>query len=132
MTSTQRITIAARVSRCLAATALMAGLAVETAAVAGAEREWDIGQHDKCIEDMVAGRDLTLEEYDAVWQYCCISSGGEWNDGRKACEAPPEAENVPGTPAASTTPPVLENPTGQPSNPMIPTPRGPNSGTLAP
>jgi hypothetical protein len=133
MTATHRTTTAARIGQCVAATALMAGLAFGAAATAGAEREWDLAQNDKCIEDNWPPGNYTLEQLDTVFQYCCITSGGVWNASTSDCNAPPpEAENVPGEPGQPTPPSVLQNPPAQPSNPLIPTPRGPNSDTLAP
>ena len=117
MTSTNRTPISTRVSQCLAATALMAGLAIAAASVATAEPEWDIEVYDKCIE---RGTDKVST--------CCIVSGGEWNTAEGKCQAPAPLQNQPGQTVA---PPVLENPRGQTvAPPVISAPRGPNSGTL--
>jgi hypothetical protein len=136
MTSTNRTTIATRVGQCLAVTALIAGIAFGSAATAGAEPVWDLDEYDKCMEQFPG--DETPEENIATEKACCAASGGVWaptptypNVGD--CTAPPpepEAENVPQPPGETTTPPVLQNPPAQPSNPLIPVPRGPNSGTL--
>ena len=138
MQSTHHTTIAARVGQCLAATALMAAIAIGAAATAGAEREWDLGAYDDCMDDAVP-RPATAEQFEEALRACCIASGGvvaeTSNAGNQVvhCQAPaPEAENVPGEPGQTTPPPVLQTPPAQPSNPLIPTPRGPNSGTLAP
>jgi hypothetical protein len=132
MTSTNHTTIATRtrtrtrISQCLAATALMAGIAIWAAAIAGATRDG----YNRCI---INGG--YIDE-------CCINNNGDpildpegytvgcWY----FTDEKPEAENVPQEPGQTETPPVLPNPPGQtgPSNPLIPTPRGPNSGTLAP
>jgi hypothetical protein len=133
MTSTHRTTTATRIGQSLAATALAAGIAIGAAATAGAEREWDLAQMDKCVEDNWPTGNYTIEQVDTVIQYCCISSGGDWNAATTDCNAPPpEAQNVPGVPGQTTAPPVLDPGQIGPSNPLIPTPRGPNSGTLAP
>jgi hypothetical protein len=138
MTSTKHTTIATRIGQCLAATTLMTGLAIGAAAVASAEREWDLGAYDECMDDAVP-RPATAEQFEEALRACCIASGGVVVETSNAgnpivhCQAPaPEAENVPQPPGQTEPPPVLQNPPAQPSNPLIPTPRGPNSGTLAP
>ena len=139
MTSTHSTTIAVRVGQCVAATALMAGIAFGATPIAVAERVWDIDRFDKCMAPVTnSENELTIEQLDAAEQHCCRESGGDIvdNDGvgpsAAQCTAPPaEAENVPAQPTQSTTPPVLQNPTRQPANPVIPTVRGPISGTLA-
>jgi hypothetical protein len=122
MTSICRATIAARVSQCLAATAIMTGIAIGAAAIAGATFNRDA--YDRCII-----RGGYLDE-------CCIYAGGGviydaegYPIGCSIYDPVPEAENVPQPPGQSTPPPVLQNPP-QTSNPLIPTPRGPNSGTI--
>jgi hypothetical protein len=131
MTSTNNSTIAARVSHGLATAALAAGVALGAAATASAEREWDIGQYDQCIEDgysMPRGSDAEWHEYQ---QACCVASGGDWVPapnpgpwGTNRCVAPaPEAENVPGTPAATHDPAGSAEPTGtavEPDDPHTP------------
>ena len=135
MTSTNLTTIATRVSQCLAATALMAAIAIGAAATAGAERVWDLDEYDKCMANWNLNDEQTLnqwEEWRRFQQGCCLNSGGVWDAEYSTCTAPaPEAENVPQPPGQPTEPPpVLQNPPAQPSNPLIPTPRGPNSGTV--
>lgn len=123
MTSTHRATLAARISQCVAATALISGLAIGTAAIAGATRDG----YNRCI---INGG--YIDE-------CCIQNNGDpiidAEDGYTVgCwyfrDEKPEAENVPQEPGQTTTPPVLDPGQTGPSNPLIPTPRGPNSGTL--
>jgi hypothetical protein len=125
MTSTKHTTIPTRISQCLAATALMAAIAIWTAAIAGATRDG----YNRCI---INGG--YIDE-------CCINNNGDpiidAEDGYTVgcwyfTDEKPEAENVPQPPGQTTTPPVLQNPPAQPSNPLISVPRGPNSGTLAP
>jgi hypothetical protein len=130
MTSTNRTTIATRISHCLAATALMAGLTI--GATAGAAPVWDLDAFDKCLANSV--RTPLGDDPEAEWtrryNYCCIASGGEL-DSRGICGAPaPAAQDVPHEPGQTTTPPVLDPGQTGPSNPLIPTPRGPNSGTF--
>jgi hypothetical protein len=118
-------TIRARVSQCVAATALIAGLAIGTAATATAE--WDIGKYDSCL---ARWSKQDPDDWYHNQTYCCAISGGEWSQ-TQGCVAPAlEAQNVPQLPAPTEPPPVLQNPPTQPSNPLILTPRGPNSGTL--
>jgi hypothetical protein len=117
----------------MAATALTAALAIGTSATAVAEREWDIGQYEQCISDGY-GMGFSPAQWDEYEQACCIASGGDWlpapAEGNKCYAPPAEAENVPRQPAATTTPPVMQNPTGKPVNPLVPVPRGPSSGTV--
>jgi hypothetical protein len=125
MTSTHRTTTAARISQCLAATALMTAITIGGATTAGATQDG----YNRCI---INGG--YIDE-------CCISNNGDpiidAEDGYTVgcwyfTDEKLEAENVPQPPGQTTTPPVVQNPPAQPSNPLIPTPRGPNSGTLAP
>jgi hypothetical protein len=135
MTSTNHTTIATRIGQCLAATALMAGIAFGATPIVSAKPNWDGWGYSECLRQIPV--ELPWEEIDKRMKSCCEFYGGTWNpkpdgDSRPNCEAPlPEAENVPQPPTQTTTPPVLQNPP-QTSNPLIPTPRGPNSGTLAP
>jgi hypothetical protein len=129
MVSTSHTTIAARASQCLAATAFMAGLTIGTAATAGAEPVWDVDKFDRCL--VSNGKEgMTEDEFNRVYWMCCAISGGESGSGSQEnkCVAP-AAQNVPGEPGQTTPPPVLQNPP-QTSNPLIPSPRGPNSGTV--
>ncbi len=54
-------------------------------AIASAEREWDIGAYDKCIENVFLGGAGFVE----AMRECCINSGGVWDDDRLKCGAPP-------------------------------------------
>jgi len=120
MTSTHRTAIASRARQCVAATALMAGIAIGAAALAGATpMNWD--SYNRCI---INGGYIDV---------CCINAGGdpEYDDeGYPVACAEATSENVPLEPGPTTPPPVLQNPPAQPSNPLIPVPRGHNSGTL--
>jgi hypothetical protein len=123
MTSTTRTTIATRVSQCVAATALMAGIAIGAAAIAGAKPTMDWDSYNRCI---INGGYVDV---------CCINAGGDPHYDDEGypigcAERTTAGENVPQDPEQTTTPPVLQNPPGQPSNPLTPVPRGPNSGTL--
>jgi hypothetical protein len=128
MTSTDRTTIATRVGQGLAAAALMAGLAIGAAGTAGAERVWDIGKYDFCMLSAPDIEDNPVAYYDYK-SYCCTHSGGDWDYDAQECFAPAPAENVPQPRGPTETPPVLQNPP-QTSIPLIPTPRGSNSGTF--
>jgi hypothetical protein len=104
MTSTNRVTIATRISHCLAATAFIAGLAIGTAATASAE--WDIGKYDSCL----ARGSKQGDDWYHNQTYCCMMSGGEWSQ-TQGCVAPaPVAQNVPQPPKPTQGPPVLQNP----------------------
>jgi hypothetical protein len=119
-----RTTIRTRVSQCLAAAALMAGVTIGAAAVASAE--WDIGEYDQC-RSALFGKGLTNGEFLAALYSCCIQSGGDWNGYWSKCQAPPAVREV--DPGPTVAPPVLQP--VQPSPPVINVaPRGPNSGTL--
>ena len=80
-----------RLTSYLAVPALALGLAIGTAAVAGALPEWDIGTYDECI----SGINVDPDESPFFWDLkkgCCIGSGGVWRsaDGVKGeCVAPP-------------------------------------------
>ena len=122
MTSTTPNTIVARLGLYVAATTIMAGLTIGAAATAGADRVWDLDVFDKCI--------ASSETSGYTYFDCCWFSGGEWNDEIDDCVAPAPLQNPQGQTGQTTTPPVLQDPPGQPSNPLIPVPRGPNSGTV--
>ena len=132
MTSTIRSTCSGRFGQYLSAIALMAGLAIGAAIPAGAERVWDLGIYDECMDNFPDARNK--EQYNAQIAFCCANSGGDTTsdaEGWTVCVAPPpEAENVPGQSVPTEPPPVLQNPPAQPSKPVIPTPRGSTSGTL--
>jgi hypothetical protein len=124
MTSLNRTAIAKRLVQGLAATALITGLAIGSAATAAAT-PYNRDGYYRCINN------------GGYIDVCCIQNDGEViydQEGHPwTCWEPlKEAENVPQEPGDTTTPPVLQNPPAQPSNPVIPVPRGPNSGTLAP
>lgn len=123
MTPTHRTASTIRVTEYLATAALAAGLAIGAAATAGAE--WDLDEYDKCVNRFQG----PIAELNNHLVGCCISSGGVW-DRTEKCVAPGLLENVPGEPGQTTTPPVLQNPPATPSNPLVPTPRGPSSGTI--
>ncbi len=58
-------------------------------ACAEPDREWDIGAYDRCIhsgltEDVPSGEQAWLDHQ----KYCCLKSGGDWNAGTQACQAP--------------------------------------------
>ncbi len=126
MTSTHRTTIPKGVNQCLAATALMASIAIWAAAIAGATPAQD--GYNRCI---INGGYIDV---------CCIENNGDPiydADGYPVgCDTlspgPEDIENVPGEPGPTKTPPVFDPGQTGPSNPLISTPRGPNSGTLAP
>jgi hypothetical protein len=140
MTSTNRTTIAKRVGQCLVASALMAGIAFGATPIAGAKPKLDWNAYQKCINDFVRKHpDLPTIQFNNRAQQCCELNGGVWKrignpanfDNSGSCGEPaPEAENVPQPPGSTEPPPVLQDPPSQPSNPLIPVPRGSNSGTL--
>ena len=111
MTSISPTTVGIRIAQCLAATAVVAGVAIGTAAMAGAEptnprpnpgNEWDIGAYDDCLK-RGSGDDSPSSQ-----RYCCEESGGVWQ-GR-----------TPGGPAGKCTAPApLETPP-QPQGPSLP------------
>jgi hypothetical protein len=126
MTSTHRTIIPTRISQCLAAIALISGLTIGVAATAGAKRVLDWDSYYRCINN------------GGYVDVCCINAGGDIHFDDEGypigCAEPTTAgeENVPQEPGQTTPPPVLQTPPAQPSNPLIPTPRWSNSGTLAP
>ena len=139
MTSTHRTTLATRIGQCLAATALIAGLAFGATPIAVAKPKLDVAAYEKCLQDFKnknPGYDDIV--YNNADRGCCERNGGLWIrrgdpanfDNSGWCVQPPEAENVPQPPAPTEPPPVLDPGQTGPSNPLIPTPRGPDSGTL--
>jgi hypothetical protein len=118
--STTRATLPTRINQCLAATALMAGIAIGAAAIAGAT-PYNRDAYYRCI---INGGYIDV---------CCINANGEVvydQEGHAHTCWEPLAENQAQEPGQTTEPPpVLQNPP-QPSNPLTPVPRGPNSGTL--
>lgn len=126
MISTNRTTVPIRVSQCLAATALMAGLALGASAfgdpgVAEAAPEWDIGAYDKCVGqadlDLIDGK-ISPAVHEERIRNCCADTGGISIPGvpaADACRAP--AANAP----ARTIPPGLSNIT-QTLEPAAPAP----------
>lgn len=124
MTSAHSTTI--QIVRRLAGTGLAAALALGATATASAEPVWDLGEYDKCIENY-QGPPEKFQEHEVT---CCINSGGDWTIAQ-GCVAPiPQAQNVPGEPVPTTSPPVLQNPPAGGGNPLIPTPRGSSGSTI--
>ena len=79
------------------AIALGAGTFGHTA-IAGAE--WDIETYDKCMG--------TVHKPDESYNiYCCLDSGGKWDDNSKTCRAPVDRsqilQNIPLGPKLGTT-----------------------------
>jgi hypothetical protein len=76
-----------------AAAIALGGSTVADPAIASAEREWDIGIYDACMDEVnrhyYPGSYLHLEGEIR----CCANSGGVWNEAEGKCGAPP-AEGV--------------------------------------
>lgn len=106
----------------LAAAATLGGSAVGDPAIACAEpREWDIGAFDQCIEaaDDAWANDPTIN-HDELAYHCCKSTGGDWDEARKSCVAPPaDAEAQPTQPGVAPRPGVAEQP-AEPAPPPFP------------
>jgi hypothetical protein len=85
-------------------------------AIASAEREWDIGIYDACVENVFLGGAGFVE----AMRECCINSGGVWDDDRLKCGAPP-AEDAERTspprvaPPAETSAPLETSPVTPPT-----------------
>jgi hypothetical protein len=98
--------------------------AVLGAPTASAERVWDLDQYDKCMDDLYwNGQPRTQQERDAIRQFCCQLSGGEWAppspvEGNRQCVAPAPQADPAGQPTAPPPgrPPVVTLPPG-PVNP---------------
>lgn len=132
MTSTNRTTLPNRVSQCLAAAALMSGLAFGAAAVAGAapnDAEWDIEAFDQCMISSSGSSESS----------CCEISGGVMTDRApnrpSKCVAPPALQSLPGqtvAPPIQEIPPVQQIPPGQTGLPstVMTVPSGPAIGHL--
>ena len=110
MTLRNRTTIPTRVGQYLAATALMAGLAIGAGAVANAvpnTGEWDIGAYDECV---ARGTNKRL---------CCSQSGGVWTN---ASDNPPNTCVAPSAQTQGTSPPVAGPPPVVATQPPPPPP----------
>jgi hypothetical protein len=104
----------------LVAAATLGGSAVGSPAIACAEPnsgEWDIGAYDQCLKDGVAN-DVPNAWWIDHMRWCCERSGGVWNTGKEACQAPPAQ------PAGATPlPPQANLPPGIPT--LAPVPANP-------
>jgi hypothetical protein len=76
----------------LAAAAGAAFPSVGLAAVAGAEKVWDIETYDYCMEQARAAYqrgEATLQELTEYAKGCCEYNDGVWNAATQDCQAPP-------------------------------------------
>jgi hypothetical protein len=83
-------------------------VAIGSAAVANAERVWDVVAWDSCVRNIPD--DVLLGEYgDDALRECCWKTGGDWNpDGNGiACKAPP-AEGAGRNPLTSAPTHVMQ------------------------
>ena len=54
--------------------------------------EWDIGAYDKCkksVEDNWARGNISDSNLEDAYKECCSRTGGNWDNSKKACVAPP-------------------------------------------
>ena len=76
----------------LGALAVAAFPSVGFAAVASAEKVWDIETYDYCMEQIRAHYqrgEITLQELTEDARTCCESNDGVWNAATQDCQAPP-------------------------------------------
>lgn len=85
---TTRTPTSRRLTRYLAGPSLALGLALGSAAVATAEREWDIGGYDQCMSHYPGDEFEDTVEWTRL---CCVNSGGVWTGAR--CVAPPAEQS---------------------------------------
>jgi hypothetical protein len=99
--------------RRLAHAALLAGALALGASAFGhtaiASAEWDIEAYDKCV-----GTPHKEDPQQSYHVYCCLGSGGVWDDNSNTCRAPVDLSAGLGTPLG----PKL----GQPSRQPVPPP----------
>ena len=99
-----------RITRYLAGPALALGLAIGSAAIASADREWDIGAYDDCMKKTYR---------DAAW--CCLTSGGVVTDVNaqddSGCAAPPAEQQSGRNPLPSLAPTHVMQPSPLPGPP---------------
>jgi hypothetical protein len=74
-----------------------------TAAIAGAEKSWDIGAYDSCMskaEKRWLGGVTNEAQFNEEAKWCCVSSGGELS-ATQGCTTPAELTQVPPPPLPS-------------------------------
>jgi hypothetical protein len=106
----------------LAATAVLGGSAIgDPPTACAAPKELDIGQYDKCTDQVdkdVVNELIEWEELEAEYAKCCANAGGTWNKSRKSCDAPAAAESQPGRPGVAPPPGVATQPPPPPPPPV--------------
>lgn len=117
MTTTIPTRVRTRTSQCLAATALIAGLALGAAPIAGAA-ELDVELYDDCTENAIQNHPSI--PLDLVIEACCVEAGGKPKTGADGtaynCMAPPAEQSGPGS----------TGPTVKPGAGLVP--QAPNNG----
>ena len=86
-------------------------------AIAGAAPGvWDIESFDSCTELLDDGINESLQQKLDETKYCCVNTGGVWNEGQQKCEAPPPAAG-----AGATRPLPPRSPFDEPKVPFTTT-----------
>jgi hypothetical protein len=135
--------ILGRLGECLAATALVAAVALGNAATAEAKprpttTKFDAAGFGKCIENWASSPSQTLASFYAAIQDCCMNAGGnpiyDYNatagTGGASC---PEAEAAglyptpPQVPSQQSTPPPVLGPSATSTKPAPPVGQGPTA-----
>jgi hypothetical protein len=109
-------------------------IALSNPATAGAERIWDIGVFDACVDENpydIGGADT--RNYFAYMEGCCARSGGHWiptsdGSGMGECKAAPAERPPDRQPGPVVTPNQVEDP----FVPGAPRPTVPSGGVVAP
>jgi hypothetical protein len=50
---------------------------------------WDIESFDSCTELLDDGLEESLQQKLDETKYCCVHTGGVWNEAQQTCQAPP-------------------------------------------
>jgi hypothetical protein len=83
------ITVTAR-SRLVLKMLFLVALTMGGSAIASAAPGvWDIESFDSCTELLDDGINESQQQKLDETKYCCVNTGGVWNEGQQACQAPP-------------------------------------------
>ena len=104
----------------VAATMAAAAGSLVAPVAAHAERIWDVGDFDNCsaaAENRYGSGQTDSATFADEIEFCCIRSGGDWDDNR-GCGAPPARASDVGLPGGM---PTVAVDVGSPERPTLPT-----------